>query len=80
MSQVHSRLGYKVRPFGTTSMGVSPIVRDFSGPLLCQLFKHSLQYESCSLADPDEEDVVCLSVEWPHGCPPVEVGVFTTSE
>ena len=78
MSGVHPKLGYNVGSFGTTSMGVSPIVRDLSGPLLCQLFEHSLQNQSCGLADPDEEDVVCLSVEQPHGCPLVEAGVFTT--
>ena len=80
MSQVHPELGYNIRSFGTASTGVSPIVRDFSSPLLCRLLEHSLWYGSCSLADPDEEDVVHLSVGWLRGCPPVEVGVFTTSE
>ena len=56
------------------------MVRDFSGPLLCQLFERSLRYWSCGLEEPDEEDVVLLSVEWPHGCPLVEAGVFTASE
>ena len=61
-------------------MELSPIMRDFSGPLLCRLFEHSLRYGSCSLADPDKEDVVHLSVEQPRGCPLVEAGVFTASE
>ena len=80
MSQVHPKLGYNIGSFGTTSMGVSPIVRDLSGPLLCQLFECSLRNGSCSLADPEKEDVVCLSVEQPCGCLLVEVGVFTTSQ
>ena len=80
MSWVHPKLGYTIGSFGTASMGVSLMVRDLSGPLLCWLFKRSLQYGSCDLADPDEEDVVRFSVEQPHGCPPVEAGAFTASE
>ena len=56
------------------------MVRDLSGPLLCQLFKRSFRYWSCSLKDPDKEDVVLLSVEQAHDCPLVEVDVFTASE
>ena len=80
MSRVHPKLGYTIRSFGTTSMGVSLMVRDLSGPLLCRLFECILQYGSCGLEGPDKEEVDCLSVEWPHGCPPPEVGFFTISE
>ena len=56
------------------------MVRDLSGPLLCRLFKCSLRYWSCGLEDPDEEDVVLLSVKQPRDCPLVEADVFTASE
>ena len=80
MSHVHPKLGYTIRSFGTTSTGVSPMVRDLSGPLLCRLFEHILQYGSCGLEGPDKEGVVRLSVERPCGCLPPEVGAFTISE
>ena len=80
MSRVHPKLGYSIGSFGTALTGVSPMVRDLSGPLLCRLFERSLQYWSCGLEDPHEEDIVLLSVEWPCGCPLVEVDVFTASE
>ena len=80
MSQVHPKLEYNVGSFGTASIGVLPMVRDLSGPLLCRLFERSFRYWFCGLEDPDKEDIVLLSVEWPHGCPLVEVDVFTSSE